>query len=157
MDSKLTNKVSCDRCFMLCSVMCVLTCSVSIASGKPTATQTGRTYLDYCITLMPKDVKSRGVKKPTKKRMKKDPNAPKRGMSAYMFFAQENRELVKTENPDASFGQIGKILGELWKNLSSKDKQPYENRAKKDKERFETEKSQWRSENMDDTVQNDEE
>ncbi|EMR08174.1 hypothetical protein PNEG_03347 [Pneumocystis murina B123] len=72
---------------------------------------------------MPKDAKSRGIKKVSGKRVKKDPDAPKRGLSAYMFFAQENRELVKTENPDATFGQIGKILGERWKNLSSKDKQ----------------------------------
>ncbi|KAG4305832.1 hypothetical protein PORY_000742 [Pneumocystis oryctolagi] len=101
---------------------------------------------------MLKDMKSRGVKKSTVKRMKKDPGAPKRGLSAYMFFAQENRELVKTENPNATFGQIGKLLGERWKNMSPKDKQPYENRAKKDKERFETEKSQWRNDHMADTA-----
>ena len=28
-----------------------------------------------------------------------DPNAPKRGLSAYMFFANENREKVREENP----------------------------------------------------------
>ncbi|KAG5513306.1 hypothetical protein PMAC_001369 [Pneumocystis sp. 'macacae'] len=105
---------------------------------------------------MSKDVKSR-VKKSTGKRMKKDPSAPKRGLSAYMFFAQENRESVKTENPHATFGQIGKILGERWKNMSLKDRQPYENRAKKDKQRFEMEKSQWRNGHITDTAQDDEE
>lgn len=34
----------------------------------------------------------------------KDPNAPKRGLSAYMFFANEQRENVRTENPGIAFG-----------------------------------------------------
>jgi hypothetical protein len=35
-----------------------------------------------------------------------DPNAPKRGLSAYMFFANEQRENVRDENPGISFGTI---------------------------------------------------
>jgi len=35
-----------------------------------------------------------------------DPNAPKRGLSAYMFFANEQRENVRDENPGISFGMI---------------------------------------------------
>jgi hypothetical protein len=34
-----------------------------------------------------------------------DPNAPKRGLSAYMFFANEQRENVRAENKDISFGK----------------------------------------------------
>ena len=33
-----------------------------------------------------------------------DPNAPKRGLSAYMFFANDQRENVREENPGISFG-----------------------------------------------------
>lgn len=33
-----------------------------------------------------------------------DPNAPKRGLSAYMFFANEQRENVRDENPGITFG-----------------------------------------------------
>ena len=58
-----------------------------------------------------------------KKRSKKDPGAPKRGLSAYMFFSQEHRKQVQADNPEASFGSIGKILGEKWKNMSDKEKQ----------------------------------
>jgi len=86
---------------------------------------------------MPKEVKPKGERK---KRAKKDPNAPKRGLSAYMFFAQENRDSVRNENPDISFGQIGKILGERWKNMTDKDKAQYDAKATKDKERYEAEK-----------------
>lgn len=35
---------------------------------------------------------------------KKDPKAPKRALSAYMFFSQDWRDRIRTENPDASFG-----------------------------------------------------
>lgn len=34
-----------------------------------------------------------------------DPNAPKRGLSAYMFFANEQRDNVRDENPGISFGR----------------------------------------------------
>jgi hypothetical protein len=43
---------------------------------------------------------------PTKKRTKKDPSAPKRGLSAYMFFSQDQRATVKEESPDATFGKL---------------------------------------------------
>ena len=34
-----------------------------------------------------------------------DPNAPKRGLSAYMFFANEQREKVREDNPGIKFGE----------------------------------------------------
>jgi HMG (high mobility group) box len=37
-------------------------------------------------------------------------------------------------------GQIGKILGERWKNMNDKDKAQYDAKATKDKERYEAEK-----------------
>ncbi|KAK5773840.1 high-mobility group nucleosome-binding protein PWA37_003813 [Arxiozyma heterogenica] len=73
-------------------------------------------------------------------RRKKDPNAPKRALSAYMFFANENRDIIKSENPDVSFGQVGKLLGEKWKALSPEEREPYEAKAKADKRRYESEK-----------------
>lgn len=33
-----------------------------------------------------------------------DPNAPKRGLSAYMFFANDQRDNVREENPGIAFG-----------------------------------------------------
>ena len=35
-----------------------------------------------------------------------DPNAPKRGLSAYMFFANEQREKVREDNPGIKFGEF---------------------------------------------------
>jgi HMG (high mobility group) box len=58
---------------------------------------------------------SGGKESGKKKKAKKDPNAPKGAKSAYMFFVQENREKIKEESPDISFGEMGKALGEKWK------------------------------------------
>ncbi|KAH8905570.1 hypothetical protein BR93DRAFT_929833 [Coniochaeta sp. PMI_546] len=77
------------------------------------------------------------------RRAKKDPNAPKRGLSAYMFFANEQRDNVREENPGVTFGQVGKILGERWKALSDKQRTPYEAKAAADKKRYEDEKQAY--------------
>jgi len=92
---------------------------------------------------MPKAAKGKAKGK-TEKR-KKDPNAPKRGLSAYMFFANDNRDKVREENPGIKFGEVGKILGEKWKELTDKDKKPFEDRAKIDKERYEAEKRTYQA------------
>jgi len=93
---------------------------------------------------MPKAAASRKTKE-TKVKRKKDPNAPKRGLSAYMFFANENRDKVREDNPGIKFGEVGKILGEKWKELTDKDKKPYEDKAKIDKERYEAEKIRYQA------------
>ncbi|KAJ5648204.1 nonhistone chromosomal protein 6A [Penicillium lividum] len=76
-------------------------------------------------------------------RRKKDPNAPKRGLSAYMFFANDNRDLVREENPGITFGQVGKMLGDKWKALTEDDRKPYDEKAATDKKRYEEEKAKY--------------
>lgn len=80
-----------------------------------------------------------------------------------MFFANEQRDNVREENPGISFGmtisrrpavsamltssrnagQVGKVLGERWKALSTKQREPYEAKAKTDKQRYEDEKASY--------------
>lgn len=93
----------------------------------------------------------RGAKDGGKKRGKKDPNAPKRGLSAYMFFANEQRENVREENPGISFGQVGKLLGERWKALNDKQRAPYEAKAAADKKRYEDEKQAYNADQEEDS------
>ena len=45
---------------------------------------------------------------------------------------------VKKENTDASFGEIGKLLGKKWKEISASDKTKYEEMANKDKVRVQS-------------------
>ena len=46
----------------------------------------------------------------------------KRSPSAYIIFASEMRPTVKAENPDATFGELGKLLGAKWAALSDAEK-----------------------------------
>lgn len=47
-----------------------------------------------------------------KKKAKKDPNKPKRNMSAFFLYSNAVRSTVKEENPEAKFGDIAKVI--LW-------------------------------------------
>ena len=58
----------------------------------------------------------------------KDPNAPKKPLSAYFLFSPEERLKVKNENPDFSITEVAKELGKRWANLDPNLKQNYEQR-----------------------------
>ena len=45
--------------------------------------------------------------------------------SAYFNFCKVHREAAKAENPDATFGEISKILGGMWKELDDTEKEEY--------------------------------
>ncbi|GLT35391.1 hypothetical protein SLA2020_098490 [Shorea laevis] len=77
--------------------------------------------------------------KKKKQKRKKDPNAPKRAMSGFMFFSQMERENVKRTNPGISFTDVGRALGEKWKKMSAEEKEPYEAKARADKLRYKDE------------------
>ncbi|KAL5520385.1 NHP6 [Sanghuangporus baumii] len=81
--------------------------------------------------------------KPARGKGKKDANAPKRALSAYMFFSQDWRERIKAENPDAGFGEVGKLLGAKWKEMDESEKKPYIEQAARDKQRAEEEKANY--------------
>ncbi|KAL2684021.1 nucleosome binding protein [Phyllosticta citricarpa] len=101
---------------------------------------------------MPKEKSAPRKAKATKAdggKKKKDPNAPKRGLSAYMFFANEQREKVREDNPGIKFGEVGKLLGEKWKALSEKQRAPYEKKAADDKKRYEDEKAAYAAKGAD--------
>jgi len=76
----------------------------------------------------------------TKKKPKKDPNAPKRPMTAYLIYSNENREKLKQElkksNPEAKVTEVVKILAERWKNESEEVKKKYQNKAAIEKEKY---------------------
>lgn len=76
---------------------------------------------------------------PAKKRAKKDPNAPKRGMTSFIYFSQEKRAEVNATNPGLPIGEVAKILGAKWKELTDSDKSPYEEMAARDKARYQKE------------------
>jgi hypothetical protein len=49
----------------------------------------------------------------------------KKPLTGFMLFAKEHRPKLKEENPDLTFGGIGKKLGEMWRALDDKTKESY--------------------------------
>jgi len=78
---------------------------------------------------------------------KKDPNKPKRGKSAYLFFCADHREKAKEElGAAAKPTEVTKELGKRWNELKASTKasdkkklEKYEEQAREDKERYEGE------------------
>ncbi|KAB0404098.1 hypothetical protein E2I00_013975 [Balaenoptera physalus] len=66
----------------------------------------------------------------------KDPNAPKRSPSAFFLFCPEYRPKIKGEHPGLSIGDVAKKLGEMWSNTAADEKQLYEKKVPKLKEKY---------------------
>ncbi|KAF9575293.1 Non-histone chromosomal protein 6 [Mortierella alpina] len=105
-------------------------------------------------------VSKRGAKaeepKKKKRKVKKDPNAPKNPMSAYLMFCEEWREKVKAKNPDASFGELGRLLGEQWRGYSEDQKAPYVKKHEDAKKKHAVEKAAYDAKKPDDDDDEDE-
>ncbi|KAK3621425.1 Non-histone chromosomal protein 6 [Elasticomyces elasticus] len=99
---------------------------------------------------------AKGAKADGGGKKKKDPNMPKRGLSAYMFFANDQRDKVREDNPGIKFGEVGKKLGEQWKSLNDKQKAPYEAKAAADKKRYEEEKAAYTASPVEDEEEEEE-
>merc|ERR1711862_650979 len=82
-----------------------------------------------------------GVKK---RKKDKDPNKLKRNMSAYFLFSNANRQSIKERNPDASFGQLAKLISE-FKCLSDKERKKWDKKAAADKIRYDEQMKVYRS------------
>jgi hypothetical protein len=70
------------------------------------------------------------------KKQKKDPNAPKRNMSAYFLYSIAARPTVKSDNPEASFGDIARLISQKFKALTPKERKVWDEKAVADKERY---------------------
>merc|ERR1712121_400052 len=81
--------------------------------------------------------------KPNQKPMK-DPNAPKKPLSAYFLFSQEERLKVKNENPDFSITEVAKELGRRWATLEPSLKSSYENRYQDARKVYDSEMSHFK-------------
>jgi high mobility group protein B1 len=52
------------------------------------------------------------------KRAKKNPDAPKRPMSAFLFYSQDKRRSIKQANPGMRNTEISRVLGDMWKKAT---------------------------------------
>jgi len=83
--------------------------------------------------------RSRGMKK------EKDPNKPKRALSAFFYYANDERPKVRAANPDFSVGEVAKELGRQWNELSEAEKEPHETSAREDRARYDREMKEYKA------------
>ena len=91
-----------------------------------------------------------------RKTRKKDPNAPKRSQSAYMLWLNNTRSKIISEHFTGEDGEctlegrskvteVAKKAGELWKTISSEEKEPFEVQAETDKAAYQVAKAEYSS------------
>merc|ERR1711924_470853 len=76
-----------------------------------------------------------------------DPNKPKKGLSAYMFFGKEVRAdvIAKECNGNGSkVTEVMKAIAARWAKLDAKEKEKFERLSAQDKERYEKEIAEYR-------------
>ena len=98
-------------------------------------------YADDISAYEPKEG-FKNPKSPKKSKAAKS-TAPKRALSAYIFFCQAKREEVKEANPELKSSEVMSELGKLWKALSDKKKKPFEKLAEEDKKRYAEEMKEY--------------
>ncbi len=58
-----------------------------------------------------------------KGKKKKDPNEPQKPVSAYALFFRDTQAAIKGQNPNATFGEVSKIVASMWDSLGEDQKQ----------------------------------
>jgi len=61
---------------------------------------------------------------------------PKRGMSAFIFFSNHRRPLIKLDNPSLTFGELAKEVSKDFRALTEDDMKKWQAKAVKDKARY---------------------
>jgi high mobility group protein B1 len=67
------------------------------------------------------------------------PSLPLRPRNSFIFFTQTVRHDIMEENPELTYREIFDLMKEMWFSLSREERQPYEELARADKERYEHE------------------
>ncbi|XP_042353612.1 TOX high mobility group box family member 4-A-like [Plectropomus leopardus] len=77
-----------------------------------------------------------GVLGAKKGRKKKDPNEPQKPVSAYALFFRDTQAAIKGQNPNASFGEVSKIVASMWDSLAEEQKQVYKRKTEAAKKEY---------------------
>ena len=80
--------------------------------------------------------------------MSRDPNAPKRARSAYIFYVEQRRSeiskrLVYKEGETVCRPNLTRLFGEEWRDLSKEKKDSFQKLADRDKIRYANEKAEY--------------
>ncbi|CAL1297630.1 unnamed protein product [Larinioides sclopetarius] len=78
------------------------------------------------------------TKKPKaqKKKKKRDPNEPQKPVSAYALFFRDTQAAIKGQTPNASFGEVSKIVASMWDSLDADRKNSYKKKTETAKKEY---------------------
>ncbi|KAM9329958.1 TOX high mobility group box family member 4 [Gastrophryne carolinensis] len=104
----------------------------------PTSSLHDEDMEDFRRITAPKNVIVEQAKKPKapKKRKKKDPNEPQKPLSAYALFFRDTQAAIKGQNPNATFGEVSKIVASMWDSLGEEQKQVYKRKTEAAKKEY---------------------
>ncbi|KFO13520.1 TOX high mobility group box family member 2, partial [Balearica regulorum gibbericeps] len=98
--------------------------SKSATPSPSSSTQEEETESHYKVTGEKRPSTDLGKKpKSQKKKKKKDPNEPQKPVSAYALFFRDTQAAIKGQNPNATFGDVSKIVASMWDSLGEEQKQ----------------------------------
>jgi len=80
---------------------------------------------------------------PKKKKLVKDPLAPKKPLSAFFVFNNEKKDSIKAANPDFKVVDVAKELGRQWQELNDEQKAPYKKEAEERKKQYEEDLAEY--------------
>ena len=86
-------------------------------------------------------------KVPAKRRAPKDPNAPKRPMSAFLAFSHEKRAIVREENPKMNNVDVSRVLAKMWKEAPEAERRAYISEELRLRQDYKVAIAAWRSKN----------
>ena len=78
------------------------------------------------------------------KRAKKNPDAPKRPMSAFLYYSQEKRSSAKEQHPGLKNTDISRLLGHMWKKASPEERTPHIEREKEQRGKYKISMADWK-------------
>jgi transcriptional regulator HMO1 len=70
------------------------------------------------------------VKKTPRKKVNRDPNAPKRPLNSYFLFQHDHYAHMKSINPEITHAELLQNTSNAWNNVSDEVKKKYESKAR---------------------------
>jgi hypothetical protein len=92
-------------------------------------------------------LKQKFIGEAIKLKKKKNEDFPKRPRSAYLFFCQDHRDKIKSDDPKLSMTDMSKKLGGMWGEVNDKGREKYIEQNQEDQYRYKKELEEYYNKN----------